>query len=83
MYITISFKTTWSEAQQMLIDNPTFSEDTELLSMDKEDALIVFAEHIKQLEEEEEEDRDKVRRRRIGISVIQCYSIFYLCNILM
>ena len=25
--------------------------------MDKEDALIVFAEHIKQLEEEEEEDR--------------------------
>jgi len=59
----ISFKTTWSEAQQMLIDNPTFSEDTELLSMDKEDALIVFAEHIKQLEEEEEEDRDKEKKR--------------------
>ena len=31
--------------------------------MDKEDALIVFAEHIKQLEEEEEEDRERVKRR--------------------
>lgn len=28
----ITFKTTWSEAQQMLIDNPTFAEDTDLLS---------------------------------------------------
>jgi len=59
----ITFRTTWSEAQQMLIDNPTFSEDTQLLSMDKEDALIVFAEHVKQLEEEEEEDRDKEKKR--------------------
>lgn len=31
--------------------------------MDKEDALIVFAEHIKQLEEEEEEDRERQKRR--------------------
>lgn len=60
----ITFKTTWSEAQQMLIDNPVFAEDTELLSMDKEDALIVFAEHIKQLEEEEEEDREREKRRQ-------------------
>ncbi|XP_018025911.1 pre-mRNA-processing factor 40 homolog B isoform X2 [Hyalella azteca] len=59
----ITFKTTWSEAQQMLIDNPVFAEDTDLLSMDKEDALIVFAEHIKQLEEEEEEDREREKRR--------------------
>lgn len=59
----ITFKTTWSEAQQMLIDNPTFAEDTDLLSMDKEDALIVFAEHIKQLEEEEEEEREREKRR--------------------
>ncbi|MCL4120370.1 UNVERIFIED_CONTAM: hypothetical protein GTU68_008249 [Idotea baltica] len=59
----ITFKTTWSEAQQMLIDNPTFAEDTDLLSMDKEDALIVFAEHIKQLEEEEEEERERQKRR--------------------
>ncbi|XP_071534458.1 pre-mRNA-processing factor 40 homolog B isoform X5 [Panulirus ornatus] len=59
----ITFKTTWSEAQQMLIDNPTFAEDTDLLSMDKEDALIVFAEHIKQLEEEEEEEREREKKR--------------------
>lgn len=59
----ITFKTTWSDAQQMLIDNPTFAEDTDLLSMDKEDALIVFAEHIKQLEEEEEEERERQKRR--------------------
>lgn len=59
----ITFKTTWSEAQQMLIDNPTFAEDTDLLSMDKEDALIVFAEHIKQLEEEEEEERERQKKR--------------------
>ncbi|KAA0190406.1 hypothetical protein HAZT_HAZT005643 [Hyalella azteca] len=79
----ITFKTTWSEAQQMLIDNPVFAEDTDLLilsiqnlcvyerykilskraGMDKEDALIVFAEHIKQLEEEEEEDREREKRR--------------------
>lgn len=32
--------------------------------MDKEDALIVFAEHIKQLEEEEEEDREREKRRQ-------------------
>lgn len=33
------------------------------LGMDKEDALIVFAEHIKQLEEEEEEEREREKRR--------------------
>ena len=60
----ITFKTTWSEAQQMLIDNPVFAEDTELLSMDKEDALIVFAEHIKTLEEEEEEEREREKKRQ-------------------
>ncbi|MPC75674.1 WW domain-containing protein [Portunus trituberculatus] len=50
----ITFKTTWSEAQQMLIDNPTFAEDTDLL---------IFAEHIKQLEEEEEEERERQKKR--------------------
>lgn len=35
--------------------------------MDKEDALIVFAEHIKQLEveEEEEKEREKKRQKRL------------------
>uniref|UniRef100_A0A2P2HY82 Pre-mRNA-processing factor 40 homolog B-like n=1 Tax=Hirondellea gigas TaxID=1518452 RepID=A0A2P2HY82_9CRUS len=62
--MNVSFKTTWCEAQQMLIDNKAFSADNDLLSMDKEDALIVFAEHIKQLEEEEEEDREREKRRQ-------------------
>jgi pre-mRNA-processing factor 40 len=38
------------QAQQMLLDNPSFANDDELLSMDKEDALIVFEEHIRELE---------------------------------
>jgi hypothetical protein len=38
------------QAQQMLLDNPSFADDDELLSMDKEDALIVFEEHIRELE---------------------------------
>lgn len=32
--------------------------------MDKEDALIVFEEHIRELEKEEEEDRDREKRRK-------------------
>ena len=43
----IKYDTTWEQAQQMLLDNPSFSDDDELLAMDKEDALIVFEEHIR------------------------------------
>ena len=32
--------------------------------MDKEDALIVFEKHIKDLEAEEEEEREQERRRK-------------------
>uniref|UniRef100_A0A673UVX0 Pre-mRNA processing factor 40 homolog A n=1 Tax=Suricata suricatta TaxID=37032 RepID=A0A673UVX0_SURSU len=42
----VTYSTTWSEAQQYLMDNPTFAEDEELQNMDKEDALICFEEHI-------------------------------------
>ena len=31
--------------------------------MDKEDALIVFEEHIRQLEGEEEEDKENIKKR--------------------
>jgi len=54
---SITFQTTWSEAQQLLLDNPVFAEDTGLLGMDKEDALIVFEDHIRSLEKEEDEER--------------------------
>jgi len=51
----------------MLLDNPAFADDVDLLSMDKEDALIVFEDHIRELEREEEVDKEKERklRRRI------------------
>nr|CAG4642508.1 EOG090X064W [Evadne anonyx] len=59
----ITHRTAWTEAQQLLLDNPTFSEDNDLLAMDKEDALIVFEQHIRELENEEEEERERGKRR--------------------
>ncbi|XP_060128105.1 pre-mRNA-processing factor 40 homolog B isoform X4 [Zootoca vivipara] len=59
----VSFQTTWSEAQQFLMDNPSFAEDEDLQNMDKEDALICFEEHIRTLEREEEEERERGRLR--------------------
>nr|CAG4650970.1 EOG090X064W [Simocephalus serrulatus]SVE94235.1 EOG090X064W [Simocephalus serrulatus] len=59
----ITHRTAWTEAQQLLLDNPTFSEDSDLLAMDKEDALVVFEQHIRELEHEEEEERERGKRR--------------------
>ena len=44
------------------LDNPAFADDDELLAMDKEDALIVFEDHIRELEKEEEAEKDKERK---------------------
>merc|ERR1712066_786891 len=55
--------TTWEQAQQMLLDNPAFADDDELLAMDKEDALIAFEDHIRELEKEWEMERDKEKKR--------------------
>ena len=41
-----------------------FADDDNLLAMDKEDALIVFEDHIRQLEKEEEVEKDKERKRQ-------------------
>ncbi|KAH8324322.1 hypothetical protein KR074_005243 [Drosophila pseudoananassae] len=60
---SINHATTWSEAQVMLLDNSAFKNDVTLLGMDKEDALIVFEEHIRTLEKEEEEERDREKKR--------------------
>ncbi|XP_060666635.1 pre-mRNA-processing factor 40 homolog A [Drosophila nasuta] len=60
---SITYATTWSEAQVMLLDNAAFKNDVTLLGMDKEDALIVFEEHIRTLEKEEEEDREREKKR--------------------
>lgn len=58
----ITFRTTWQEAQQLLLENSSFAEDNQLLTMDKDDALIVFEKHIRQLELEEEEDKARMKR---------------------
>merc|ERR1712025_1495415 len=51
------------QAQQMLLDNPAFADDDELLAMDKEDALMTFEDHIRELEKEWELERDKEKKR--------------------
>ena len=47
----------------MILENPAFADDDELLHMEKEDALIVFEDHIRELEAEEESERDKEKKR--------------------
>lgn len=60
---SVTYRTKWEEAQQLLLDNPVFSEDAGLLGMDKEDALVVFEDHIRALEKEEEEERRREKCR--------------------
>ncbi|CDW54353.1 WW and FF domain containing protein [Trichuris trichiura] len=62
----VNSSTTWAEAQKMLLEIPAFINDTEIQSMDKEDALIVFEEHIRQLEKDErdEEQNALLMKRR-------------------
>ena len=38
----LSHKTLWKEAQDLLLEEPLFNEDTNLQNMDKEDALGDF-----------------------------------------
>lgn len=61
---SITYQTKWSEAQVLLLDNKNFKNDINLLAMDKEDALIVFEGHIKQLEREEEEEKEREKKRK-------------------
>merc|ERR1719341_2264622 len=59
----VDHRTTWEQCQQMLLDSPAFADDDELLAMDKEDALIAFEDHIRELEKEEEQEKDKEKKR--------------------
>ncbi|CDS40501.1 pre mRNA processing factor 40 A [Echinococcus multilocularis] len=60
----LTYRTTWSEAQQMLLDDPRFTDDKELQSLDKEDALIRFEEHIRMLEREHDEEKEREKRKQ-------------------
>lgn len=60
----VTYKTTWQEAQALLLQQPAFAEDADLLEMDKEDALMVFESHIRQLEKDEEEEKEHESKRK-------------------
>ncbi|XP_001601251.2 pre-mRNA-processing factor 40 homolog A isoform X1 [Nasonia vitripennis] len=60
----VTYKTTWQEAQALLLRHSAFAEDAALLQMDKEDALLVFENHIRQLEKDEEEEKEREKKRR-------------------
>ncbi|KAJ0175611.1 hypothetical protein K1T71_008770 [Dendrolimus kikuchii] len=59
----ITYNSTWSEAQVLLLENSAFKNDVSLLGMDKEDALIVFEQHIRNLESEYLQEREQVKKR--------------------
>ncbi|XP_075974393.1 pre-mRNA processing factor 40 isoform X2 [Anticarsia gemmatalis] len=59
----ITYSSTWSEAQVLLLENSAFKNDVSLLGMDKEDALIVFEQHIRNLETEYLQEREQVKKR--------------------
>ncbi|XP_072939265.1 pre-mRNA-processing factor 40 homolog A [Epargyreus clarus] len=59
----ITYSSTWSEAQVLLLENSAFKNDVNLLGMDKEDALIVFEQHIRNLEAEYLQEREQVKKR--------------------
>ncbi|CAF3681345.1 unnamed protein product [Rotaria sordida] len=58
----VIYRTTWQEAQRLLLDNVDFVNDTELQNMDKEDALIVFEDHIRELEKIHEDEVEAQRK---------------------
>lgn len=60
--VKVTYKTRWSEAQKLLFKDPYFTQDMELQNMDKEDALIVFEDHIRSLEKDHVEDMEKKKR---------------------
>ncbi|CAI6348543.1 unnamed protein product [Macrosiphum euphorbiae] len=60
----VDHTTTWYQVQEMLLNNQNFVNDPKLLGMEKEDALTVFQDHIRELEKEEENDKERERRRR-------------------
>ncbi|KAG7306274.1 hypothetical protein JYU34_008874 [Plutella xylostella] len=59
----ITYNSTWSEAQVLLLENSAFKNDVSLLGMDKEDALIVFEQHIRNLETEYLAEREQLKKR--------------------
>ncbi|KAI1725262.1 FF domain-containing protein [Ditylenchus destructor] len=59
----INNRTTWAQAQRILIENPDFANDSVLQGMDKEDALVVFQEHILEAEKLYEKEKQLEAKR--------------------
>lgn len=59
----ITYNTTWAQAQRVLIESTEFAKDMSLQLMDKEDALAVFEDHIKQCEKEHEVEMEQETKR--------------------
>ncbi|KRZ16972.1 Pre-mRNA-processing factor 40 -like protein B [Trichinella pseudospiralis] len=62
----VTVETTWREGRKLLAENTAFLNDESLQNMDKEDALIVWEEHIRGLEAEEkaEKEAEALREKR-------------------
>jgi hypothetical protein len=46
----VTYKTTWAQCLEMLETNADFTDDDSLQGLDKEDALVAFEDHIRELE---------------------------------
>lgn len=60
---SITYRTTWAEALQLLKEHPAYKDDEEIQECEKEDMLISFEEHIRTLEQEEEEEKQREKNR--------------------
>ncbi|KAI1731757.1 FF domain-containing protein [Ditylenchus destructor] len=59
----INNRTTWAQAQRILIENPDFANDSVLQGMDKEDALVVFQDQILEAEKLYEKEKQLEAKR--------------------
>lgn len=62
--MTVTYKTTWTEAQKILKKFPKFLENDDLVKMDKGEMLKVFTKFVKELEYKEKLASRDARRQR-------------------
>eukprot|EP00794_Sanderia_malayensis_P012946 gene12946-14278_t len=63
---SITYRTLWDEAQEILLDHPKYQNDKtviRIMNEDREDALVAFEDHARELEKEFEEERIKEKNR--------------------
>jgi pre-mRNA-processing factor 40 len=62
----VTYKTTWAQCLEMLETNADFTDDDSLQGLDKEDALVAFEDHIRELERKRDDQQhaERVKARR-------------------